>query len=128
MKYICEGQALVLPCSVLSTVYYQLISLLNLQLLLMIIIDDESINEMKFEHMDVSVESEIIQNENLMVLYVIIITSKTREEHLALVHVTPPIRRPSASAVVCPVCPVCTVCPVCPADRLYYTVSLTRIT
>ena len=42
--YIYEGQTLVSPCSVLSTIYYQL-------LLLEIVVDDEivdeSINEMK---------------------------------------------------------------------------------
>ena len=43
MNYIYEGQTLVLPCCVLSTIYYQL-------LLLEIVVDDEivdeSINEM----------------------------------------------------------------------------------
>ena len=45
MNYIYEGQTLVLPCYVLSTIHYQL-------LLLEIVVDDEivdeSINEMKW--------------------------------------------------------------------------------
>jgi hypothetical protein len=44
MNYIYEGQTLVLPCYVLSTIHYQL-------LLLEIVVDDEivdeSMNEMK---------------------------------------------------------------------------------
>ena len=49
-NYICEGQTLVLPCSVLSTIYYQLL-LLEL-LLMMKIIVDESINESYWKNWD----------------------------------------------------------------------------
>ena len=38
MNYIYEGQTLVLPCYVLSTIYYQL-------LLLEIVVDDEIVDE-----------------------------------------------------------------------------------